>query len=274
MVWPRMEAPGNMSNVVPLRKHETAVIHPGARIGRDVEIGPYVVIGDGVTIGDGCSIGAHVQISGYTEIGRNVKIFQAASIGCDPQDLKYKGEKSYLFIGDNTIIREFTTLSRGTEGGGGETRIGADCLIMANAHVAHDCQVGNGVILVNSVALGGHVTVEDRAVVGGLSGVHQFCKIGRMAMIGACSKVVKDVPPYVMIDGNPAKVAGINITGLRRNNVPSNVRDEIRKAYKVLYRSNLNTSQAIEVLEQTLVASPEIEHFIGFLKGAERGIVR
>lgn len=263
-----------MSNVIRLRWHESAFIHPNAQIGKDVEIGPYAVIGDEVEIGDGCRIEAHVNIQGPTRIGNNVKIYHSASVGCDPQDLKYKGERSYLFIGDNTIIREYVTISRGTECGGLETRIGSNCLIMANAHVAHDCQVGNNVILVNSVALGGHVVVEDKAVIGGLSGIHQFCKIGRMAMVGACSKVVKDVPPYVTVDGNPAKVAGVNVTGLRRNNVSSETRDEIRKAYRILYRSNLNTTQAVEVLETSLTASPEIEHFIGFLKGAERGIVR
>lgn len=263
------------SKVVNIRDiHETAIVHPNAKIGHNVVIGPYAIIGDNVEIGDNCIVGPHVVIEGWSIIGSGNKFYHGASIGCEPQDLKFKGEKSFLFIGDHNIFRENVTINRGTEGGGGETRIGNNCLFMAYSHVAHDCQIGNNVILVNSVALAGHVVIEDRAIVGGLSGVHQFCKIGKMAMVGAHTKIVKDVPPFVLVDGNPARVSGINIVGLRRNGITPEVRDEIKKAYRILYRSNLTINQAIEQMEQELQGSQEIDHFIRFLRSAERGIQR
>lgn len=254
--------------------HETAIVHSGAKIGPNVEIGPYAIVGENVEIGDGTVVGPHAVLDGWTVIGKNNKIYAGAAIGADPQDLKFQGEKSYLFIGDHNIIREYATISRGTEGGGGETRIGNNNLFMAYTHVAHDCQVGNHVIMSNSSALAGHVTVEDRVVIGGLAGVHQFCKVGRMAMIGAHTVIVKDVPPYVIVDGNPAKVFGINIVGLRRNGVTPEARAEIKKGYKILYRSNLNVTQAIEQMEQELPGIAEIDHFIRFIRSAERGICR
>ena len=259
----------HMANV-----HDTAIVHAGAKIGKNVEIGPYSVIGPNVEIGDNTTIGPHVVIDGWTQIGSNNKIFFGASVGLEPQDLKFHGEKSYLFIGDNNTIREYATINRGTEHGGGETRIGNDNLIMAYCHVAHDCQVGNHIIMGNSVNLAGHVIVEDRAVISGLTGVHQFVRIGKMSMVGAHTKVVKDVPPYIMVDGHPASVAGINVVGLRRNGISPELRKEIKHAYKLLYRSNMNTSQAIEKMDQTLETSPEIEDFLRFLRNATRGIVR
>ncbi|MGE5558767.1 MAG: acyl-ACP--UDP-N-acetylglucosamine O-acyltransferase [Bacillota bacterium] len=263
------------SRVIPLRDiHPTAVVHPNAKLGREVVIGPYSIINENVEIDDFTVVDSHVVIDGWTTIGKYCHIYHGASIGCEPQDLKFKGEKSYVFIGDYNMIREFVTISRGTEGGGGETRIGNDNLFMAYSHVAHDCQIGNHIVIANSVALAGHVVVEDRAIVGGLSGVHQFTKIGKMVMVGGCTKVVKDVPPYIIVDGNPAKVAGINIVGLRRNEVLPEVREEIKKAYRILYRSGLNMAQAIEQMDQELTGSPEIEHFIRFLRNAERGICR
>lgn len=262
-------------NVVRLRDlHETAVIYPGAEIGRDVVIGPYCVISENAVIGDGTVIGSHVVIEGWTHIGKNCQISTGCVLGQMPQDVKYKGEKSYVRIGDNTMLREYVTISRGTEAGGFETRVGDDCFIMAYAHVAHDCKVGNKVIIVNGTSLGGHVTIEDRAVLGGMSGVHQFCKVGSMAMVGACTKVVKDVPPYIIADGNPARVCGVNVVGLRRNEVSPEVRNEIRKAYKILYRSNLNVSQALEQINEELVSCGEIDHFIRFIRSAERGITK
>lgn len=254
--------------------HETAIVHPGAKLGREVVVGPYAIIGENVELGDRCVVGPHVVIEGWTQIGADNKFYHGASIGSDPQDLKFRGEKSHLVIGDGNIFRENVTVSRGTEGGGGETRIGNHNLFMAYSHVAHDCQVGSHVVLVNCTALGGHVVVEDRVVVGGLSGIHQFSKVGKMAMVGACTKVVKDVPPFVIVDGNSAKVAGINAVGLRRNNIPPEVRDEIKKAYRLLYRSNLTIAQAIQQMEQQLQGSVEIDHFIRFLRNAERGICR
>ncbi len=261
--------------VVSLRKiHETAVVHPGAELGKDVVIGPYAIIGEHVELGDGCIVGPHVVIDGWTRIGCNNKFYHGASIGCDPQDLKFKGEKTYLVIGDNNIFRENVTISRGTGEGGGETRIGNNNFFMAYSHVAHDCRVGNHVILTNAASLGGHVIIEDRVNIGGLSGVHQFTKVGKMAMIGGCTKVIRDVPPFVIVDGVPARVAGINVVGLRRNEVPPEIRDEIKKAYKILYRSNLTIAQAIEQMEQQLQGYPEIDHFIRFLRNVERGICR
>lgn len=263
------------SRVIILREiHETAVIAPGATLGRDVVIGPYSVIGEHVVLGDGCKVGPNVVIEGWTSIGRNNRFYHGATIGCEPQDLKFHGEKSDLVIGDNNTFREFVTVSRGTEGGGGVTHIGNNNLFMAYCHIGHDCQIGSHIVMSNATNLGGHVHVEDRAVIGGVCGIHQFSKIGKMAMIGACSKIVKDIPPYVLVDGNPAKVAGINVVGLRRNGIEPEIRDEIKAAYRILYRSNLTMEQAIEHMDQQLQGSPEIDHFIRFLRNADRGICR
>lgn len=265
----------NQNNIVHMADvHETAVVHSGAKIGKNVEIGPYAVIGENVEIGDNTEIGSHAVIKGWTEIGKNNKIFTGASIGQEPQDLKFEGEKSYLTIGDNNKIREYATIHRGTEEGGGKTKIGNDNLIMAYAHVAHDCQLGDNIILGNAVNMAGHVMIEDSAVISGLTGIHQFVRIGKMVMVGAHSKVVKDVPPYILVDGHPATVNGINVVGLRRNDVTPELRKEIKTAYKCLYRSNLNISQAIEKMDQELDSSPEIEHFLRFLRNAQRGICR
>jgi len=263
------------SKVINLREvHETAIVHPNAKLGRNVVVGPYAIIGENVEIGDNCVIGPHVVIEGWTTIGQGNRFFRGCSIGCEPQDLKFRGEKSYLFIGDNNTFRENVTVSRGTEGGGGETRIGNNNLFMAYSHVAHDCQLGSHIVIANCTALAGHVTVEDRAVIGGMSGIHQFTKIGKMVMVGACSKIVKDVPPFVLVDGNPAKVSGINVVGLRRNGIDPQIRDEIKKAYRILYRSSLTVNRAIEQMEQELQGCEEIDHFIRFLRNAERGILR
>jgi len=254
--------------------HPTAIVEPGAKIGTNVEIGPYSIIGENVEIGEGTIIGPHVVIDGWTKIGKRNQIFHGASIGLEPQDMKFKGEETYLFIGDNNIIRENVTIHRGTEEGGGETRIGNNNLIMAYCHVAHDCQLGNHIIMSNATNLAGHVIIEDYAVLAGLTGIHQFVRLGKMAMVGAHSKVVKDVPPYILVDGHPARVNGINVVGLRRNGVSPELRQEIKRAYKILYRSNLNISQAIEKMDQELETSPEIEHFLRFLRNAQRGICR
>lgn len=270
-----MKSTQTRDNVIHMANiHETAIVHPGAKIGKNVEIGPFSVIGAHVEIGENTIIGPHVVIDGWTKIGCNNTIFFGASIGLEPQDKKYHGEKSYLFIGDNNTIREYATINRGTEGGGCETRIGNDNLIMAYCHVAHDCQLGNHIIMSNAANLAGHVTVEDYAVIGGLAGAHQFVRIGKMSMVGAHTKVVKDVPPYVTVDGHPARVAGINIVGLRRNGLAPEVRDEIKRAYKILYRTELSVNQAIEKMDQDLKTSPEIEHLLRFLRNATRGIVR
>ena len=263
----------NADNKVVAFIHDTAVIDPGARIGKNVKIGPYAVIGPHVEIGEGTVVGPHACITGYTSIGKDCHIFQFASVGDVPQDLKYKGEKSYTFIGDRTSVREFVTIHAAT-GEGEETRIGNDCLLMAYVHVAHNCVVGNNVIMSNAAMIAGHAIVEDRAVLGGKCGMHQFVKIGRNAMIGGASKVTQDVVPYTIVDGNPCKVAGLNSVGISRAGIPLESRRKIKQAYKILYRSGLSLAQAIAMIEQEVDSCEEVEHLLRFLRNAERGICR
>ena len=260
--------------VVPLRKiHETAVIYPGARLGRDVEVGPYSVIGENVFIGDGTKIGSHVVIEGWTTIGRECQIHHGACVGNAPQDLKFKGEKTFVYIGDNTVIREFVTINRAT-GEGEETRIGSNCLLMGTVHIAHNCVVGNNVVISNHAGLAGHVTVEDRAIISGLTGVHQFVKIGRNAMVGGASKVVQDVPPFVIADGRPARVCGLNSVGIARAGLSEDVRRNLKRAYRILFRSGLKLSEAITTMEQELDSSEPVDHLLRFLRNVNRGICR
>jgi UDP-N-acetylglucosamine acyltransferase len=260
--------------VVPLRKiHETAVIYPGARLGRDVEVGPYSVIGENVFIGDGTKIGSHVVIEGWTTIGKDCQIHHGACVGNAPQDLKFKGEKTFVYIGDNTIIREFVTINRAT-GEGEETRIGSNCLLMGTVHIAHNCVIGNNVVISNHAGLAGHVTVEDRAIISGLSGVHQFVKIGRNAMVGGASKVVQDVPPFVIADGRPARVCGLNSVGIARAGLSEDVRRNLKRAYRILFRSGLKLSEAITTMEQELDSSEPVDHLLRFLRNVNRGICR
>ena len=253
--------------------HPTAVISPSAKIGQNVIIGPYTVIGDEVEIGDGSNIGPNAVVASYTTIGKECRIFQFASVGEMPQDLKFKGEKSYTFIGDRTVIREGATIHRAT-GEGNETRVGTDCLLMAYIHIAHNCTLGNHVIMSNLASCAGHATVEDRVVIGGMAGVHQFVKIGRNAMVGGMSKLVQDVVPYTIVDGHPAKVVGLNNVGISRAGIPLESRRLIKKAYKILYRSGLSLAEAIAVIEQEVDSCEEVEHFLRFLRNAERGICR
>ncbi len=253
--------------------HPTAQISPKAYIGKDVEIGAYAVIDDEVEIGDGTVIGPHAVIKGPTSIGKECHIFQGASVGEVPQDLKFKGERSYTIIGDRTTIREGVTIHRAT-GEGEETKIGNDCLLMALTHVAHNCVIGNHVIMSNLASLAGHAIVEDRAVIGGMAGVHQFVKIGRNSMVGGMSKLVQDVVPYTIVDGHPAKVVGLNSVGISRAGIPLESRRNIKKAYKILYRSGLTLTEAISVIEQEVDSCDEVEHFLRFLRNAERGICR
>ncbi len=253
--------------------HASAVVSPSARIGKNVTIGPYCVIGDEVEIGDGSNIGPHAVIAKWTTIGKDCRIFQFASVGEIPQDLKFKGERSYTFIGDRTVVREGATIHRAT-GEGNETRVGSDCLLMAYIHVAHNCVLGNHVIMSNLASCAGHATVEDRVVIGGMAGVHQFVKIGRNAMVGGMSKLVQDVVPYTTVDGHPARAVGLNNVGISRAGVPLESRRLIKKAYKILYRSGLSLAEAIAVIEQEVDSCEEIEHFLRFLRNAERGICR
>jgi UDP-N-acetylglucosamine acyltransferase len=264
----------NQAKILVLNKiHETAVISPNAKLGKDIEIGPYAVIGNHVSIGDGTRVGAHTVIDGWTSIGRNCMIHASASVGSAPQDKKFIGEKSYVTIGDNTHIREFVTINRGT-GEKEKTQIGSNCLLLAYSHVAHNCIIGNHVVMSNAVNLAGHVEVEDKVTIGGLSGVHQFVKIGRNAMIGGFSKIVQDVPPYVTVDGNPAQVAGLNKIGMARAGIEENVRTVLKNAYKILYYSGLPMNQAVDLMEQELPRCEELEHFIKFIRSSARGVCR
>lgn len=254
--------------------HPTAIVEEGARIHESVEIGPYAVIGPHVSIDAGTRIGAHAVIEGWTEIGRDNRIFQFASVGAEPQDLKFHGEQSILRIGDRNSIREFVTMHRGTEDGGGETLVGSDNLFMAYAHVAHDCVIGNRVILANGATLGGHVRVDDWAILGGLSAVHQFTRIGCHAMISGGSMVAQDIAPYIIAQGDRAKAAGINLVGLKRRNFSEEVLRDIKQAYKLMFRSNLRQEEALERITAEISDAPEIRAFVDFIRASERGVAR
>ncbi|MBR4642978.1 MAG: acyl-ACP--UDP-N-acetylglucosamine O-acyltransferase [Selenomonadaceae bacterium] len=265
----KLESNGETGTII----HPSAVISPKAIIGENVTIGPYCVIAEDVEIGDGSIIGPHAVIEKWTSLGKECRVYQFASVGAEPQDLKFKGERSYTIIGDRTTIREGATIHRAT-GEGNETRIGNDCLLMAYIHVAHNCTLGNHVIMSNLASCAGHAMVEDRVVIGGMAGVHQFVKIGRNAMVGGMSKLVQDVVPYTIVDGHPAKVVGLNNVGISRAGIPLESRRLIKKAYKILYRSGLSLPEAIAVIEQEVDSCEEVEHFLRFLRNAERGICR
>jgi UDP-N-acetylglucosamine acyltransferase len=251
--------------------HSTAVVHPTAKLAEGVRIGPYAVIGEQVSLGEGTAIGPHAVVDAFTTIGRDCQVFSGAVVGSPSQDLKHQGEVSYLVVGDRNVIREFVTINRAT-GVGDETRIGSDNLLMAYVHVAHDCVVGDNVVLANGVTLGGHVVLEDCVTIGGMVGLHQFIRVGRHAMIGAMSRLAQDVLPYLLIEGNPPKVYGPNSVGLRRRGLDSQTRGAIKRAYRLLYRSGLNVSQATARLEEECRQFPEVAHLVRFLSGTRRGI--
>ncbi len=259
---------------IPNRIHPTAIIAPGAKIGTDVSIGPYTIIGEHVSIGNGTSIASHVTIEGWTSIGERNQIGIGAIIGGIPQDLKYRGEVSSVSLGNDNIIREYVTINRGTTGGGGDTRLGNQNVIMTSAHIAHDVTMGSHNIISNGVAIGGHVIIEDWVTVGALSGLHQFIKLGRLSMIGALSLITKDVAPYTLVTGNPAKRYGINIERLRRNGFSSESRRYIQRAYKVLFHQGLTLFDAIEKLEQDFPDNIDVGYIIQFLRGSTRGTYR
>ena len=256
------------------RIHPTAVIERGAELDSTVEVGPYAVIGAKVKIGARSTVGAHAVIEGDTTIGQDNRIFQLAAVGAIPQDLKFAGEQTRLLIGDGNSIREFATVHLGTAHGGGITRIGSRCLIMANAHVAHDVQLGDGCILANSAALAGHVLVEDRVIFGGLSAVHQFTRIGRLAFVSGGAMVTQDVPPYVTVQGDRAEVVGLNTVGLTRAHFDAEAMARVKSAYKILYRSKLGLREAVAHVKAEHGGHAEIDHLVAFLEGAERGIAR
>ncbi|HTP26603.1 MAG TPA: acyl-ACP--UDP-N-acetylglucosamine O-acyltransferase [Anaeromyxobacteraceae bacterium] len=255
--------------------HATAIISSGAVIEAGCDIGPFAVIGPKVKMGSGNIVGAHAVLEGDLTLGQGNRIFPHACLGQIPQDLKYRGEETQLVIGDRNQFREFTTIHVGTEGGGGVTRIGNACLFMANSHVAHDCQVGDSCIIANSVPLAGHVTLEDHVYLGGLSGVHQFTRMGRFAMAAAAAVIVQDVAPYSIVQGDRAQLAGINTIGLQRNGFDDAQIARIKEAHKIVFRQKLGLKEACAQLRSQFSEYPEIAHLIRFLDGVgERGLVR
>ena len=253
--------------------HKTAIIHPGAKISPGVAIGPYAVIEGNVTIGDNVRVGSHCVLTGQTTIGRNCKIYTGAVIGSAPQDRKHSADDNvFLNIGENNVIREYVTINPGTAQGGGKTVIGDNNLIMAYAHIAHDCIVGNNCVMANAATFGGHVTLEDNAVIGGFSAVHQFTRLGRLCIIGGCSKVVQDVVPFSMADGHPARIIQANSVGLRRANFSPETISRLKKAFKILFFSGFARTTALEKISQEVETCPEIEHLIFFAKTSERGL--
>ncbi|MEX2352584.1 MAG: acyl-ACP--UDP-N-acetylglucosamine O-acyltransferase [Gammaproteobacteria bacterium] len=255
--------------------HPTAIIHPEVKIGANVEIGPFCVIGEDVEIGDDCVINSHVVINGPTVLGKANRIYPFCALGGDPQDKKFQREStSNLQIGDGNTIREFCTINRGTAGGGGITRVGNNNWIMAYVHIAHDCQVGNDTIFANNATLAGHVAVEDHVILGGFTGVHQFCRLGKHSFSAISSVIVKDVPPFIMVSGNTAKPFGLNKEGLKRQGMEAGRIELIRKAYKIVYKNGFLLKEAIEKLEALAADSQEVAAFTDFIKTSERGIVR
>jgi UDP-N-acetylglucosamine acyltransferase len=257
-----------------MKIHPTAIISPDAQLEEGVEIGPYVIIGSDVKIGKNTVIGPHAVIEDFTHIGENCHIFQFCSIGAPPQDLKFGGEKTRVVIGDFNTIREFVTIHRSTAADIGVTIIGDHNLIMAYAHVAHNCKLGNNIIMSNAVTLAGHIHIEDYAIISGMTGIHQFCRIGAHCMIGGASAVVKDVPPYTLAQGNHAKLFGLNIIGLKRRNFSEKSIKAITDAYRIVFRSALLLDAAIKKVESEVEDLPEVRNFIKFIKESERGICR
>ncbi len=253
--------------------HSTALISKNAKLGNNVEVGPYTVINDGVSIGAGTKIGSHVLIEGNTSIGENCQIFKGAVIGSRPQDLKYKGENVFLEIGSDNIIREYCTLNPGTEEGG-KTVIGAGNLLMAYSHVAHDCRVGNNCVFANNATLAGHVVVEDKAVIGGLVAIHQFVRVGMLSIIGGCSKVVHDIPPFSTCDGHPATVYGLNLVGLRRHQLSKEAISLLDLAFRIIFNSGLLVKNALERAKKEVKPVKEVSYLIDFIQNSQRGLAR
>ena len=254
--------------------HPTAIISPKAELGRNVVIGPYSIIGDDVILHDDIRVSSHCVIEGPSEFGSGSVFYPFVSAGQAPQDLKYRGERSWLRAGERNTFREFTTLQRGTEGGGNLTEIGDDNLIMAQAHIAHDCRIGSHVIFANGATLAGHVIVEDHATLGAYAGIHQFCRVGEYAFIGGYSVVVKDALPYARTVGNHARCYGQNTLGLRRSGFSNEEIRRITHAFRLLLAAKLNTSQAVEVIKRELSGWPEIDYMIAFIEGSKRGVTK
>jgi UDP-N-acetylglucosamine acyltransferase len=253
--------------------HPTAIVDPGAEIGEGTTVGPYCVIAAQVVVGKNSWLQNHVTLAGPTRIGAGNKFYAYCSIGQQTQDLKYKGEPTYLEIGDENTFREFVTINRSTTAEG-KTRVGHRGNFLAYSHIGHDCTVGDEVVFSNNGTLAGHVEVGDNAVMGGLTAVHQFCRVGRFAITGGCSKIVQDVPPFMIADGNPAEIRGINLVGLERKGFPPETVKLIKEAFRLLFRSKYNTRQAIEAIRKELPANEEINQIVEFIEKTERGIIR
>ncbi|PYP51767.1 MAG: acyl-[acyl-carrier-protein]--UDP-N-acetylglucosamine O-acyltransferase [Gemmatimonadetes bacterium] len=254
------------------RIHPTAIISRDAEIASDVEIGAYAIVGDNCNIANGCVISPRVTLERNVALSQNVKVGVGTILGGPPQDLKFAGEETTVEIGEGTVIREYTTINRGTAHSF-KTTVGQNCLLMSYVHLAHDCHVGDNVILSNVVQLAGHVTVEDRAIISGLSAAHQFVRIGRQSFIGGCSRVSKDIPPFLRAVGNPVKLYGLNTIGLQRSGMDEATIRELKRAYRLLFRSDLNVTQAIERAQNELEPLPEVKELLRFVEGSERGVV-
>ncbi len=254
--------------------HPTAIVDSKAEIDTDVEIGPYSVIRDHVSVGSGTVIGSHVMVDRYVSIGPECHLFQYASVGTPPQAVKFKGEKTFVKIGRGTVVREFTTINRGTDFGTGVTEIGEENLLMAYSHVAHDCQTGRKVILANNATLAGHITIGDHVTVGGLVAIHQFVRIGEYAYVGGKSGVPKDIPPYVIATGDRARLYGLNRVGLKRHGFPETTVKELKKVYRIFFRIGISLNEAIERALAEVDHLPEVINFINFIKSSQRGITR
>ena len=253
------------------RVHSTAIIHRKAKIGDGCDIGPYCVIGENVTLGAKCRLHSHVVIDGHTRLGKENEIFPFASIGLKTQDLKWKGGITRTEIGDGNTFREYVTIHSAT-GDGEITRVGSHNTVLAYSHIAHNCVLGDKIIMSNVATLAGHVTVEDFAVIGGLAAIHQFCRIGKLAMIGGCSKVVQDVPPFMIADGNPAETRTINKVGMERNGISEKAQSAMRQAYKILFREGLTIPNALDKIEKKVSESAEVKYLVQFIRASERGI--
>lgn len=257
-----------------LEIHATALVHPGAVIAPGVRIGPFSSIGEHVSIGEGTQIESHVVVEGWTEIGEQCHIFPFVYIGAIPQALRYRGEPTQVIIGHHNVIREYVTIHRGTADGKGKTVLGDHNFIMGYSHIAHDCQVGNHVVMANASTLGGHILVEDHAIIGGLVAIHQFVRVGRYAIIGGASGVPMDIPPYMRAAGNRAKLFGLNTVGLKRHSFPEETVRALKQAYKILFRSHLTSGKAIAKVEKEVPDLPEIQHLLAFMRSSERGVCR
>ncbi len=253
--------------------HPTAIVHPGAEIGKDAEVGPYCIVGEHVSIGARTILQAHVVVNGWTEIGEECLFYPFSTVGAASQDRKYAGERAFTRIGDRTILREYVSIQRAT-GHDEVTAVGSDCLLLAYVHIAHNCMLGNGVTMSNLAQLAGHVQLGDHVTIGGQTGVHQFTRVGRHAMLGGMSKVIKDVPPFFLVEGNPCEPYGLNSVGLRRAAFSAEERNEIKRFYKLLYNPKLNVSQAIEAMKSQATTEPGRE-IIAFLEApSQRGVLK